>query len=40
MNQFSIDAVAAFEMMVRQSQNTNIPVRVVAQQVIDVYTDR
>jgi hypothetical protein len=38
MNQFSIDAVRAFELMVRQSQDTNIPVRVIAQQIVDVYT--
>jgi AmiR/NasT family two-component response regulator len=40
MNQFSIDAVGTFEMMVRQSQDTNVPVRIVAQQAIDVYTGR
>jgi hypothetical protein len=38
MNQFSIDAVRAFELMVRQSQDTNIPVRVIAQRIVDVYT--
>jgi len=37
MNQFSVDSVRAFELMV-QSQNTNTPVRVVAEQIIDVYT--
>ncbi len=36
-NQFSVDSVRAFELMV-QSQNTNTPVRVVAEQIIDVYT--
>jgi AmiR/NasT family two-component response regulator len=35
MNQFSVDAVRAFEMMTKQSQNTNTPVRVVAQQIVD-----
>jgi hypothetical protein len=35
MNQFSVDAVRAFEMMTKQSQNTNTPVRVVAPQIID-----
>lgn len=38
MNQFSVDSVRAFELMVQQSQNTNTPVRVVAEQIIDVYT--
>ena len=38
MNQFSIDSVRAFEMMVQQSQNTNTPVRIIAQQIVDVYT--
>ena len=38
MNQFSIDAVRAFEMMVQQSQNTNTPVRIIAQQIVDTYT--
>ena len=38
MNQFSVDAVRAFELMVRQSQDTNTPVRVIAQQIVDVYT--
>ena len=36
-NQFSVDSVRAFELMV-QSQNTNTPVRVIAEQIIDVYT--
>ena len=38
MNQFSVDSVRAFELMVQQWQNTNTPVRVVAEQIIDVYT--
>lgn len=38
MNQFSVDAVRAFELMVKQSQNTNTPVRDVAQQIIDGFT--
>ncbi|GFG67163.1 hypothetical protein MKUB_46530 [Mycobacterium kubicae] len=38
MNQFSLNAVRAFELMVRQSQDSNTPVRVVAQQIIDSYT--
>ena len=38
MNQFSIDAVRAFEMLVQQSQNTNTPVRIIAQQIVDIYT--
>ena len=37
MNQFSVDAVRAFELMVCQSQDTNTPVRVIAQQIVDVY---
>lgn len=37
-NQFSVDPVRAFELMVQQWQNTNTPVRVVAEQIIDVYT--
>jgi AmiR/NasT family two-component response regulator len=40
MSQLSIDALGAFDMMVRQSQDTNIPVRIVAQQIIDVYAGR
>lgn len=35
MNEFAVDAVRAFEMMTKQSQNTNTPVKVVAQQIID-----
>jgi AmiR/NasT family two-component response regulator len=38
MNQLSVDSVRAFEMMVRQSQDTNTPVRIIAQQIIDVYS--
>ena len=38
MNQFSVDSVRAFELMVQQWQNTNTPVRVIAEQIIDVYT--
>ena len=37
MNRFTIDAVRAFELIVKQSQDTNIPVREIAQQIIDVY---
>jgi hypothetical protein len=33
-----VDSVRAFEMMVKQSQNTNRQVRIIAQQIIDVYT--
>jgi len=38
MNQFSVDSVRAFELMVQQWHKTNTPVRVVAEQIIDVYT--
>ena len=41
MNQFSVDSVRAFELMQQwqwQWQNTNTPVRVVAEQIVDVYT--
>ena len=37
-NQFSVDSVRAFELMVQQWHKTNTPVRVVAEQIIDVYT--
>ncbi|WP_457145146.1 GAF and ANTAR domain-containing protein [Mycobacterium sp. URHB0021] len=40
MHKFSIDSVRAFELMVRQSQNSNTPVRTIAQQIIDAYTRR
>jgi hypothetical protein len=38
MNQFSVDSVRALKLMVQQWQNTNTPVRVIAEQIIDVYT--
>jgi len=38
LNQFSVDSVRAFELMVQQWHKTNTPVRVVAEQIIDVYT--
>ena len=38
MNRFSVDAVRAFEMMVQQSQTTNTPVRIIARQIVDIYT--
>ncbi len=38
MNRFSVDAVRAFEMMVQQSQTTNTPVRIVAEQIVNTYT--
>ena len=38
MDQFSVDSVRAFELMVQQWLNTNTPVRVIAEQIIDVYT--
>ena len=39
MNQISVDSVRAFELMQQwQWQNTNTPVRVVAEQIFDVYT--
>jgi hypothetical protein len=38
MNRFSVDAVRAFELMVKRSQNTNTPVRIVAQQIVDAFT--
>ena len=38
MNRFSVDAVRAFEMMVQQSQTTNTPVRIVAEQIVNIYT--
>ncbi|MDG5483386.1 GAF and ANTAR domain-containing protein [Mycolicibacterium gadium] len=37
MNRFAIDAVRAFELIVKQSQDVNIPVREIAQKIIDVY---
>ena len=40
MNRFSVDAVRAFELMVKQSQDTNVPVRDIAQQIIDVYSGK
>jgi ANTAR domain/GAF domain len=40
MGQFSIDAVRAFDLIVKQSQNTNTPVRTVAAQIIDSYVPR
>jgi AmiR/NasT family two-component response regulator len=38
MNEFSVDAVRAFEMIVKQSQNNNVRVAVIAQQIIDAYS--
>ena len=35
MNRHSVDAVEAFEMLIKLSQNNNIPLRIIAQQVID-----
>ena len=37
MAKLAVDAVRAFDLIVKQSQNTNTTVRVVAQQVIDAY---
>jgi len=37
MAKHAVDAVRAFDLIVKQSQNTNTTVRVVAQQVIDAY---
>lgn len=37
MNRFSIDAVRAFEMMVQQSQTTNTPVRIIAEQIVEIH---
>ena len=36
MNQFWVDSVRAFELMVQQWHNTNTPVRVIAEQIIEV----
>ena len=38
MNQFSVDCVRAYELMVQQWHNINTPRRVIAEQIIDVYT--
>ena len=38
MNRFSVDSVRAFELLVKQSQNTNTPVRIIAQQIVDACT--
>lgn len=35
MNHFKIDAVRAFEMLKELSQSSNIPVRIIAQQIVD-----
>jgi AmiR/NasT family two-component response regulator len=35
MKEYSVDAVAAFEMMVKLSQDTNTPIRAITQQVIE-----
>ena len=35
MHRYSVDALHAFEMMVKLSQDSNTPVRVIAQQIID-----
>ena len=37
MAKLAVDAVRAFDLIVKQSKNTNTTVRVVAQQVIDAY---
>jgi AmiR/NasT family two-component response regulator len=34
MKEHSIDAVAAFELMIKLSQNSNTPIREIAQQVV------
>jgi AmiR/NasT family two-component response regulator len=35
MNRYSVDAVRAFEMIIKLSQDSNTPARVIAQQIID-----
>jgi hypothetical protein len=37
MVKFAVDAVRAFDLMVRQSQSSNTPLRVVAQEVVDAH---
>ena len=38
MNQFSVDSVRAYELMVQQWHNTNTPGRAIAERIIDVCT--
>jgi AmiR/NasT family two-component response regulator len=35
MTEYSVNAVAAFELMVKVSQNSNTPIREVAQRVVE-----
>lgn len=35
MERFKVDAVRAFEMMAKLSQDTNTPVRVIAQRIVE-----